>query len=344
MPSSSKLSQFVRRLKTRQLEIVSALNAERNVSRAALGLGMSQPAVSKALGDIEMLLGCALFTRRAKGITPTPIGESIARHANWVLETLDHAAQEIEALSGGRRARLVVGANYSSAAVLVPKAILSLGTRNRAFDVILREGPVDVLMPELQAHTVDIILARITDVAPPSGFRAQLLFDEPMRVVCRVGHPLDGQHDLTWADTQPYPWLLPALGSPVREGLEKLFNAQSTPPQFLGIESSSPLATNYLMRSTDALSVMPEVVARDQEHLGRHRMLPISLPPIFGTLGFITASSEPSPHLSQFIDALIKTARTLLEPEAPKSAPAKAGATGRQVQKPGQPRSHSPTE
>src|SRR5262245_16362840 len=97
--SISRSSTLVRsRLKTRQIVLLAHLDEERSVLRAAEAAGMTQPAASKLLGELEDALGVRLFERHARGVQPTWYGEILVRHARSVLAELSRAQEEIAAL------------------------------------------------------------------------------------------------------------------------------------------------------------------------------------------------------------------------------------------------------
>lgn len=87
---------FVRaRLKTRQLQLLAAMEEEGNVRRAADVLGMTQPAASRLLKELEDMLEVSLFDRTPHGMRATLYGEVMIRHARMVLSNLSHAHEEI---------------------------------------------------------------------------------------------------------------------------------------------------------------------------------------------------------------------------------------------------------
>jgi DNA-binding transcriptional LysR family regulator len=97
------------RLRTRQLLLLEALGRENNLGRAATGLGMSQPAATKLLQQVEETMGARLFTRLARGMEPTPAGEVLVRYARQALVDFGFAREQVAALRSGLRGRLRLG-------------------------------------------------------------------------------------------------------------------------------------------------------------------------------------------------------------------------------------------
>ena len=73
------------RLRTRQLLLAASLGRERHLGRAAAELGISQPAATRLLQELEETLAARLFERQARGMTPTAAGEALVRYARQML-------------------------------------------------------------------------------------------------------------------------------------------------------------------------------------------------------------------------------------------------------------------
>src|SRR5580704_883228 len=91
-------SRLTSRLKTRQMVLLLCLYEQRSVLRAAKSAGMTQPAASKMLGELEDRLGVKLFERYARGVEATWYGEILVRHARAALVEIERAHEEILAL------------------------------------------------------------------------------------------------------------------------------------------------------------------------------------------------------------------------------------------------------
>ncbi|MCK9507092.1 MAG: LysR family transcriptional regulator [Pigmentiphaga sp.] len=95
--------QIRSRLRLRHLDLLEALHTLRSVHKAAAQLGMTQPAASKLLVELEDAFGVPLFTRSHRGITPTPYGTALVQKVGVLLADLDGAREEIAALTRGAK-------------------------------------------------------------------------------------------------------------------------------------------------------------------------------------------------------------------------------------------------
>lgn len=95
----SRRDRINRRLKVRDLPMVEAIARRGSMARAAVDLGMSQPAISKAIGDLEDDLGVTVFDRSTRGVQLTESGQVLLRRGRVILDELQHGLEETENIS-----------------------------------------------------------------------------------------------------------------------------------------------------------------------------------------------------------------------------------------------------
>jgi DNA-binding transcriptional LysR family regulator len=298
-----------RRLKLRHLSVLLAVGRTHNIGRAAQDLHTSQPAVSKALQELERAAGVSLFERRPDGTVPTPAGAALMRYAGEVYGALERAGRELEAVASGLTGSLCVGCNFSSASFLVPKAVVLLKRNNPALSIQIQEGSLEMLIPQLRSRQLDLLVARWPRGRQIGDLEEQALFEQPMCVVCAPRHPLVGKKRISWRDLAAWSWIMPPQGSAVRGDLEELFRMQHIAPAETGIECASVFANVLLLRELNALTLCPQSVA---EHLEAERLfaiLPMKMPPVFGAnSAIVLRGRERTPATLSFIDCLAEVA------------------------------------
>ena len=139
-------------LKLRHLHLLVVLDDMRSMGKVAAHTHVTQPAVSKALGEMEKGLGMKLFERTSRGILPTVFGECMVRHARTVLNELNQAADELRGLKTGALGRIHVGVLSNVIPALLPQSIALLKKRSPGTNVHLAEGIMDRLLPQLLAQ------------------------------------------------------------------------------------------------------------------------------------------------------------------------------------------------
>lgn len=308
MPNALSNTFLRARIKMRHLLLLVAIDDTRSVHKAADAMHITQPAATKLLGDIERSLGLRLFDRTTRGLTPTSAGASLVRHARMVLANLHHAQAELEALASGASGKIVVGVLLAAAAVLLPRGIARLKAVHPRTTVQITEGNLDTLIPALRAGTLDVVIGRLSDDIDSAGLEYEVLYEEPMWVVTRVGHPLSRRKGLRLTDLCALPWIVPPPGMPYRLRLDAAFRRGGAEPPDDLVESTCILANKTLLQETDRVGVMPADVARHYETLGLLRTLDVAVPPPSGPVGAIL---EKGRSRSTALDALLDGLRAI---------------------------------
>lgn len=107
-------------LNLHHLELFHAVAHERNVCRAARRLGISQPAVSRQIHELEESLGLALLERLPRGVRPTEAGEALAAHARDLLALRERIALDMEERREGSAGRLSLATSRTIGSALLP--------------------------------------------------------------------------------------------------------------------------------------------------------------------------------------------------------------------------------
>ena len=299
---------FVRaRLKTRQLLLLATMEEEGNVRRAAEALGMTQPAASRLLKELEDMLGVSLFDRTPHGMHATLYGEVMIRHARMVLSNLSHAHDEISALRAGLAGQVRIGVIATAAATMVPRALASVKARYPQLQIWVQVDTSDVMLPRVAEGELEIMVGRVLERQDQfkSEVRYEPLADEPLCVVARQGHPLESEAALTLRGLVNASWVLHPPGSVLRHRFDMVFaQIGLNPPQNV-VNTNNFLAISSLLLQSDMLAVLPEDVARQYQQYGVLKRLPIELPCRMDAFGIITRQSHLlSPAASVVLDAL----------------------------------------
>jgi DNA-binding transcriptional LysR family regulator len=297
------------RLRLRHLRLVVAIDEQGTLHRAAERLAMTQPAATRLLAELERQLGVRLFDRSPRGMTPTAFGDSLARHARTVLATLGHAGDELRALQEGAAGVVRVGVLLVAASVLVPRAVLRFKARFPRLTVRLREGMSAELVAALRRGEVDLIVGRAAADGDVAGLRVESFYSEPMVAVVRAGHPLARRRRLALADLADRTWVLPPPDAAYRRRLDAAFRQVGLEPPARRVESLLGLVNHTLLTDSDFVGVMPRDLARQHVAQGTLRVLPVTLPPPSGPVGWIAiAGRTPSPAAAAFAAALREAA------------------------------------
>ena len=177
-------------LKTRQLTLLVRLDEERNLARAAAAAGLTQPAASKLLRQIETDFDVKLFDRLARGMAPTRYGEILIQHARRALSEFGLARDEIVALKSGLAGKVAIGTVLSPGTNLVPMAVLNMKQRYPGVLTGIEIGPSRTLVQKLVLGELDMVVGRVPDSTPAAELVYEpLASDEPHAVIARGKRP-----------------------------------------------------------------------------------------------------------------------------------------------------------
>lgn len=300
------------RLKMRHLRLLIAIDDHRTMRGAAGTLGMTQPAATRLLGDLERLLGLDLFERSPRGLVPNSFGHSLIRHARAMLATLGHARNELNALIEGASGKIAVGVLQVAAPTLVPRAIALFKERHPRVTVLVREDTSAVLVPAIQRGEIDLLVGRVSNDIMGEGLQFEAFYDEPMRVVARVGHALARKRGIKLASLADTSWIVPTPDAFYRRHFLTAFQEAGLEPPRRIVESMSILTNKTLLQETDMLGIMPRAVARHYAELGILTVLDVALPPPSGPVGVATVPGRAvGTAVSDFLLALRKVAAGL---------------------------------
>jgi DNA-binding transcriptional LysR family regulator len=304
--SSVRLERWItRKFRLRHVELVAELYDCRSILKASRRLSLTQPTVTKALQDVESILGVKLFQRSNRGLEPTPYGEIFARHAKIVLAQLRHAAEELESLRAGYSGKVTVGTLLAASASILPDAIARLKKQRPGVAISVVVGTYDILVPALLAGDLDMVLGRLPDEGRSRALVYEEFYAEPICVVVRRGHPLSRKRRLSLRDLANEAWLLPLPETALRRQIERAFVEAGAPLPRNLIESVSILTNRALLRKSDCIGVMPYHVALDDVEQGLLSILPVKLKSIESPVGAILrAPGSLPPAASALLDCL----------------------------------------
>ncbi len=291
---------WLRRVRFRHLEILLTIARHGSLTAAGVALGMTQPAVSQWLADIESAIGAPLFVRGQR-LRPTPFAGPVLAHAERVINDARSLVDEIGAIRAGQLGRVRIGAMQVASSAIVPQVILRLRAELPHIEIFLIEDIAAGLWERFGRNEIDLLVTRLDERTLRSEYPCYRLFADRHRIVCGPKHPLAGRRRLNWRDVQRFPWLMPPKGTPLREAIERSFaTAQVSQPPIL-LELNSATANLVLLRACDALGVLSSTAAEHQQAMKTLSVLPLALSHDIGDVGLVWRDAVPSPALARVI-------------------------------------------
>jgi DNA-binding transcriptional LysR family regulator len=300
--------QIETRLKLRQFALVCAVRETGSLRRAADKLNMTQSAATKSLRELEENLGTKLFRRTSAGMAILPPGEAFANDCRTVLSDIRSSIEGLYELAEGKAGQVVVGMQ-ASAQSLIPDALAFMNRTRPQVTVHLLEGATETLIAELVRGNIDLLVGRLPIPSAATRTEQEILYDDPIRLVCRADHPLTKKRVVEWKDTLAYGWVLPESGHGQRH-INQHFQRMGLEPPTPQVMTSSPMTRVAVLASTDLIGVLAQRPAQTQVRSGTLRILDLELSGTFSPVGLVTRRGAIlSPATRGFCEALRVTAR-----------------------------------
>src|SRR5919204_1959782 len=147
-----------RRLKLRDLDFLATLIETGTMGKAASRLNVSQPAVSKAIAELESALGVRLVDRSRRGIVPTSYGAALGKHSVAIFNDLRQGIQEIDFLSDPTKGEVRVGTTEPVAAAIVTPTIDRLSRKYPQMIFHFVAGDTASLYREVAERNVELAI------------------------------------------------------------------------------------------------------------------------------------------------------------------------------------------
>jgi DNA-binding transcriptional LysR family regulator len=302
----------------RQMVLLVHLSRETSILKAAEAVGMSQPAASTLLKQLEDALGVTLFERYPRGVEPNAYGEIAIRHAISILSDVQRAQEEIAALKRGESCKVAIGSVLTPGIELVPKAIVLLERQHSQMTVSVEIDNSKPLIQKLLEGKLDIVIGRVLDPQHLSEVDWEAITEEPYSLVGRSGHPLARRRrTLLLEDLVDYAWIVPPSNSVMREHINALFLRNGLPFPSRVVENFSAPVMVRLLQCSDMLAALPAAVVEPYCETGVLKVIPIEHNLKLAAYGIITRKDHP---LSRDANALLAAIRSVVktgEPAAP---------------------------
>ncbi len=253
------------------LRMFMAVVEHQGFSRAAEALHVSQPAVSKAVRELEHQLGLPLLERGgARGLRLTEHGESLHQHARAIFAMERAAAADVRDRVELRKGSLRVGASTTVGGYWLPEAVAAFARRFPGVGFGLRVGNTAGIGRAIAEGRLDV--AFVEGVVDDPGIVATPWRDESLQVVVAAGATLGAKRRASVAELSRQPWLLREAGSGTRQVAQRVLRRRGIKPARL-LELGSNEAIARAVAAGAGVALLPAIVVQDLVAMRRVRIL-----------------------------------------------------------------------
>lgn len=280
-----------------------------HVGRAADAMGMTQPAISKAIRRLEEAVGVTLFERGAHGAHLTNDGKlflAAARRFDTVHSELMRSAAELQARHAGL---LRVGVTNAASDSPVVRALSEMVKRRPGLRLTMIIGKSDALNAAVENAELDVAVVPTYPGVTLSCSQVHI-GEDTVRVAARFNHPLTHKDAPSLADLSDFAWAMPSRQSSARRLVMKIFEESGVPEPNVTLEADyMSEAAMGLIASTDLLGLVPDPLLRSWR--GSVEPLPFPMLELRRTLVLLTRPKAVwSPLMVAFRDLLLADTAT----------------------------------
>jgi DNA-binding transcriptional LysR family regulator len=305
-----------RRLKLRDLHILSAVVRWGSMAKAATHLSMSQPAVSESIASLEAALRVRLLDRSTRGIAPTLYAQALLKRGDVVFDELRQGMRDIAFLADPTAGEVRVACGDTLAAGLLPASIDRLSRQHPRIVVRVVQASAERLdFRELRERRVDLALARVSRSFADDELAVEILFEDAHRVVAGARSHWARRRKVTLEELSGEAWMF-ASNQVIRELISGAFKARGLALPQERVNASSILLRNQLLATGRFLTVLPESVLRYNARRWPLKALPVDLGAKPHSVAIVTLKNRTlSPVVDLFAGHVRAAAKAMSAPK-----------------------------
>jgi DNA-binding transcriptional LysR family regulator len=304
-----------RRVRLRDLHILSAVVRCGSMAKAASHLSMSQSSISEAIASLEDALRVKLLDRSPHGIEPTIYASAMLRRGHAVFDELREGIRDIEFLSNPTVGEVRIACPELLSAGLLPATIDRLSRRYPK--VVVRVAQMDtttVEFRELQERKVDLMLVRVNRTFKNDDLHVEMLLDDPHFVVVGSRSPWANRRKLRLADLVDEPWIFPP-NRVVMGLIMEAFDANGLALPAERVTAASVMLRNQLLATGRYVTMLPDSILRYTAKQYSLKLLPIDLHIEPWPIAILTLKNRTvGPVVQLFVENLRAVAKALSRP------------------------------
>lgn len=252
-------------VKLRHIRAFLDIAASGNLSASARAQGITQPALSRSLAELETLLGARLFLRERRRLILTEAGALFRTHAATAMQALEAGAAALRADAPGGRLR--VGILPTAATRLFPRVALRFRQLAPHVTLAVETGPHPHLTALLRAGGIDLMIGRMPAAADLAGLRFDHLYEDQIVLVSRAGHPMAGRPAVEALAACPL--ILPPQDALIRRAVGDYLLARNLSALHPAFETAALAVGRGILAGSDALWFISQGVVADELERGQ---------------------------------------------------------------------------
>lgn len=311
------LNRLTTRAKIRHMRALMALCELRGIGRAAQALGITQPAMSQLLVELEKLLDTRLFLRHSKGVDPTPAALDLLPIASRIVAATEEGAERIASHHRREGGMVRVGSSAAATGALLDAALPAFGAAHPNILTQVQTVIGQALDNAFSGDEFDVVCCREREVIP-DGWEFKALVPDELIVAAGTTHPLARAETVTIEALSRATWVQHTAVSLARSQFDELRTRHGWDElKLVHVTSRIPVISWSMLKTGELLSLVPRSVVVPWLSIGLLKELDaglgLQLPPI----GYHWRPDRVGPAVSRFFAALDACATEVTEEKTP---------------------------
>ena len=299
-------SQIGRRLRFRDLYVLSIVVQRGSMAKAAAQLGVSQPSVSEVIADLEHALRVRLLDRSPQGIEPTIYASALLKRSRVAFDELKQGIRDIEFLADPTVGELRIGCPESISSSILPAIIQRLSQQYPRVVPNVDVGPSDSMIRNLLDRSLDLVVARggqaLADDSVTNLLNVEVLFDDELVVAAGAQSRWARRRKIDLAELVNERWILSAPGTWNHTVTAEAFRARGLNLPKISLKTLSIHLRANLLATGPSITVVPHSVLRLYGNRFSLKVLPVDLPLRPWPVTIVTLKNRTlSPVVERFI-------------------------------------------
>jgi DNA-binding transcriptional LysR family regulator len=305
------IDRIARRLKVHEMRVLISVVEAGSMHKAAERLGTSQPAISRAIADLEASLGVRLLERSPRGIQPTQYGRVLIKRGIAAFDEFRQGVKDIKFLADPSTGELGIGCSDAMAAGPVLAVIEQLTRQHPRLVFHVMTGATATLYRHLTERKVEFVITR-AEAAANERANVGDLFEDNVLVAAGAQSRWARRRRIKLDELVNELWTLPPYDSAMGVIVLEAFRACGLVPPVATIVAESAILRSRLSATGRFLTVIPEFALTLPGRDPSIRALPVELPGARRTMRIISLRSRSLSSLAElFIDRMRALAKPL---------------------------------
>ena len=313
-------TQIGRRLRLRDLHAFYVVVEQGSMAKAAVELGISQPAVSDVIANLEHALGVRLFDRGPRGVEPTIYGQVLVQRSLAAFDELKQGVRDIEFLSDPTTGELRLGCVETISTTLLPQIILRFSKQYPRVVVHVDDWTapaIELPQPGLRERKYDLVIVRLvrpfSESHVPDDLNVECIFNDQLVIAAGGHNPWARRRRIDLAELIDEPWIFAKTGTWNYNGIVEAFKARSLDVPKASLVSVSVGLRTQLLANGPFIAALPNSILQLNRERYGVKALPVALPHRPWPVVIMTLKNRTlSPVVQRFIECAREVIKSLV--------------------------------